>query len=101
MKTHPEILLPEYEATLWIDASILITSPYIYNQITHLFQTGIQFASVKHPYRNCIYDEAYCVYGMNINDVIEKLKGITCGFKRTSCPDQIATALEKIKAGEL
>lgn len=41
------------------------------------------------------------VIGMNINEVIEKLKGITCGFKRTSCPDQIATALEKIKAGEL
>lgn len=65
VKTHPEILLPEYEATLWIDASILITSPYIYNQITHLFQSGIQFASVRHPYRNCIYDEAYYVYGLD------------------------------------
>lgn len=39
--------------------------------------------------------------GMNIDEVIKKLKGITCGFKRTSCPDQIATALEKIKNGEL
>lgn len=39
--------------------------------------------------------------GMNIDDVIQKLKGTTCGFKRTSCPDQIATALEKIKNGEL
>ena len=39
--------------------------------------------------------------GMHIDEVIKKLKGITCGFKRTSCPDQIATALEKIKNGEL
>ena len=39
--------------------------------------------------------------GMNIDEVIKRLKGITCGFKRTSCPDQIATALEKIKNGEL
>lgn len=39
--------------------------------------------------------------GMNIDEVIKKLKGITCGYKRTSCPDQIATALEKIKNGEL
>lgn len=39
--------------------------------------------------------------GMNIDEVIKKLKGIRCGFKRTSCPDQIATALEKIKNGEL
>lgn len=39
--------------------------------------------------------------GMNIDDIIEKLKGITCGHKKTSCPDQIATALMKIKNGEL
>lgn len=37
------------------------------------------------------------VKGMNINDVITKLKGIKCGMKNTSCPDQIAIALEKIK----
>jgi len=29
-----------------------------------------------------------------VNDVIKKLKGITCGMKKTSCPDQIALALE-------
>lgn len=33
----------------------------------------------------------------NINDVIEKLKGIKCGFKSTSCPDQLAIALEQYK----
>lgn len=33
----------------------------------------------------------------NIDDVIEKLKGIKCGFKPTSCPDQIALALENYK----
>ncbi len=37
------------------------------------------------------------VEGMNINDVIDKLKGIPCGSKGTSCPDQLARALEKIK----
>ena len=35
------------------------------------------------------------VIGMNINDVIAKLKGITCGAKQTSCPDQFATCLIK------
>ena len=34
------------------------------------------------------------IEGMKIKDVIEKLKGIPCGYKRTSCPDQIAKALE-------
>ena len=37
------------------------------------------------------------VEDMNINDVINKLKGILCGSKGTSCPDQLATALEEIK----
>lgn len=36
------------------------------------------------------------VAGMNINDIIEKLKGIPCR-NGTSCPDQLAKALEKIK----
>lgn len=37
------------------------------------------------------------VKGMKIDDVIAKLKGIRCGYKDTSCPDQLATALEAIK----
>ena len=35
------------------------------------------------------------VEGMKVEEVIERLKGIRCGFKTTSCPDQLATALEK------
>ena len=33
----------------------------------------------------------------DIDEVIDKLKGIRCGFKSTSCPDQIATALLQYK----
>ncbi|MDE6060387.1 MAG: TIGR03905 family TSCPD domain-containing protein [Clostridia bacterium] len=33
------------------------------------------------------------VEGMNVNDVATKLKGITCGYKSTSCPDQLAIAI--------
>ena len=32
--------------------------------------------------------------GMKVEDVIDRLKGVRCGFKPTSCPDQIARALE-------
>lgn len=35
------------------------------------------------------------VDGMEVNEAIERLKGITCGFKSTSCPDQLSKALEK------
>ena len=35
--------------------------------------------------------------GRPIDEVIEKLKGIKCGFRPTSCPDQISKALEQYK----
>ena len=35
------------------------------------------------------------VVGMNARDAIARMKGIRCGFKSTSCPDQLATALEQ------
>ncbi len=35
--------------------------------------------------------------GMKIEDVISKLSGIKCGYRNTSCPDQISKALEMFK----
>lgn len=40
------------------------------------------------------------VKGMKIEDVIERLDGIRCGFKDTSCPAQLAKALQKFKKEE-
>ena len=37
------------------------------------------------------------VVGKKIDEVIETLKGIPCREKGTSCPDQVARALEKYK----
>lgn len=34
------------------------------------------------------------VKGMKVEDVIARLEGLTCGMKKTSCPDQIAQALK-------
>ena len=34
------------------------------------------------------------VEGMNAEEVIEKIQGIHCGMKPTSCPDQLATAIK-------
>lgn len=36
------------------------------------------------------------IIGMNIKDVHDKLIGTKCGFKNTSCPDQIAKAIETV-----
>lgn len=35
------------------------------------------------------------VDGMKAEDIIKKIKGTKCGFKNTSCPDQLAIALEE------
>ncbi len=40
---------------------------------------------------------ASLVVGMRVDDVIERLEGIRCGFKSTSCPDQLAKALKGAK----
>ena len=37
------------------------------------------------------------VEGMNIDAVIARVEGITCGMKATSCPDQLAQALKAAK----
>ena len=43
---------------------------------------------------------ASLVDGEKVDTVIEKLKGITCNFRKTSCADQLAKALEEVKAKE-
>lgn len=40
---------------------------------------------------------SHLVKGMKVDDVIERLQGITCGKKPTSCPDQLAYALQLAK----
>lgn len=40
------------------------------------------------------------VEGKKVSEVIELLKGIPCGYRGTSCPDQLAKALEQIKSAK-
>lgn len=37
--------------------------------------------------------------GMSVDDAIERMDGIRCGMKRTSCPDQLAQALKQMRDG--
>ncbi|MBM6925777.1 TIGR03905 family TSCPD domain-containing protein [Pseudoflavonifractor phocaeensis] len=37
------------------------------------------------------------VEGMEVSEAIRRLEGIRCGFKSTSCPDQLAQALKQYK----
>ena len=40
------------------------------------------------------------VKGQKIDEVIARIEGIRCGFKSTSCPDQLAKALRAAKESE-
>lgn len=42
---------------------------------------------------------ARLVQGMNVDEAISRIEGIQCGFKPTSCPDQLAKALREAKSG--
>lgn len=39
---------------------------------------------------------ARLVEGMEIHDAISRMEGIKCGYKSTSCPDQLAQALKQM-----
>ena len=43
---------------------------------------------------------SHLVTGMKAEDVLDRLEGIRCGFKPTSCPDQLAHALREMLAQE-
>ena len=40
------------------------------------------------------------VAGMDVDEVISRLEGIRCGFKKTSCPDQLALALKEYRSAQ-
>lgn len=45
---------------------------------------------------------ARLVVGMTVEEVQKKLSGVTCGFRNTSCPDQLAKAvMEAYKAASV
>ena len=43
---------------------------------------------------------AALLVGMTVDDAIDRLAGIRCGFKQTSCPDQLARALAEWMAAQ-
>lgn len=42
---------------------------------------------------------AALLVGMTVEEAIKRLEGIRCGFKSTSCPDQLAKALKQYRDG--
>jgi uncharacterized protein (TIGR03905 family) len=70
--------------------------------------TTIYFDVVDHKVRHISFDHgcngngkgiSILAEGMDADELVSKLKGVTCGHKQTSCPDQLAQAVEQAIKG--
>lgn len=66
VKTHPEEMVPGYEASIWMDSNVQIMTPYLYHRVEELYDEGVLFSSMWHPVRKCIYEEAFAVVNMMV-----------------------------------
>ena len=60
-KTHPETLLSEYKASLYIDANIQIQDQWVYDRFVKLYNQKTEYAGIKLVLtgRDCIYEHAF------------------------------------------
>ncbi len=54
----------------------------------------IQDCRVKGGCNGNLQGISHLLKGMRVQDAIQRMEGIRCGFKNTSCPDQLAQALK-------
>lgn len=62
-KLQPHKVLPEYEAWLYHDASIQIQKAEMYERFMLMVENNVDWGYCEHPYRKCVYEEAYTVMG--------------------------------------
>lgn len=66
---YPKIMphktvLSEYDYSLYIDANLIIKDDYVYQRIEEFVKNETKLALIKHPARDCAYQEAYnCIAG--------------------------------------
>ena len=70
LSRYPKLLphktcISKYDYSLYIDANILIKDKFIYDRIDELVSTKTKLALLQHPFRDCVYQEAYvCIASM-------------------------------------
>lgn len=52
-------IISDYEYSLYIDANILIKDKYIFERLFNLASSETRIALLQHPFRDCVYQEAY------------------------------------------
>lgn len=61
-KMHPHELLGEYEYSVYMDANIQIVNSDFYQRIFAKIEQGVSLSGIKHPFRDCPYNEGYAVF---------------------------------------
>lgn len=77
-KMHPHRLLPEYEASLWMDGNIEIMDSSIYSILRGKLRSGVKYSGVRHPSRDCVYQEAWMCRKMGYLSIAGWLR--VCAF---------------------
>lgn len=61
-KLNPHTVLPEaYDYSLWVDGNILIKDSSLYDICRDLADRDVHFAGIRHPFRDCVYEEMEAV----------------------------------------
>ena len=85
VKTHPHILLPDYDYCVWLDSNVCIVSEEIYTIFEHLYSTQEMAATFAHPERKCIYEEGLAVIQLN-RDTMDRVLPEMLFLKRQGYP---------------
>ena len=63
-KMHPHVLLPDYEACVWIDGNIALLDGSLFHAVRLKTASDVQYSGVPHPARDCTYAEARKCFDM-------------------------------------
>ena len=85
VKTHPHILLPEYDYCVWLDSNVCILSEDVYSVFERLYSIRELIATFAHPERKCIYEEGLAVLRFD-RDTIDRVLPEMLFLKRQGYP---------------
>ena len=75
-KMHPWEVLPDYEYSVYMDANIRIETSDFYEAVMQKIAAGVALSGIKHPFRNCCYDEGYVVFTYGLDKFSNIVKGM-------------------------
>lgn len=56
-KTHPHVLFPDADLTIWVDSCIEVTSPRFARDVAGTITRGWSYGAIEHPDRDNVWDE--------------------------------------------